>query len=56
MSGIKFKKKSNSITSLTFDQIVARKKGNSLSLTVLKTVIFRYVVTAYSCTGTKDQP
>lgn len=52
MSGIKFKKKSNSITSLTFDQIVARKKGNSLSLAVLKTVIFHHVVIAYSCIET----
>lgn len=49
---LNLKKKSNSITSLTFDQIVARKKGNSLSLAVLKTVIFHHVVTAYSCIGT----
>lgn len=28
---------------LTFDQIVGRKKGNSLSHAVLKTLLFQYV-------------
>lgn len=43
--------------SLTFDQIVARKKGNSLPHTLLKQCYFTmYSVTEYSSLGTIVSP